>query len=149
MSTWGSNSAQNETNGSGWHILQDEDYSELAAQVHKRLLQELDVAAVSRLDHDSARAAVEAAARGILTTTAPELLGEQREQVIRRVVDEAVDLGPLEPLLRDNTISEVMVNAPDEVYYERDGVITESKIHFQDADHILRIVDRILAPRGS
>jgi pilus assembly protein CpaF len=148
MSNWGSSSVPDANGNTGWQLLQDEDYSELAMQVHKRLLQELDVAAVARLDHESARAAVESAARSILTATAPGLLGEQREQVIRRVVDEAVDLGPLEPLLRDTTISEVMVNAPDEVYYERDGVITESKVHFQDADHILRIVDRILAPLG-
>jgi pilus assembly protein CpaF len=148
MSNWASEANPGQGNGSGWNILQDEDYSELALQVHKRLLMELDVSAVARLDHDAARASVESAARSILAQTAPELVGEQKELVVRRVVDEAIDLGPLEPLLRDNTISEVMVNAPDEVYFERDGIITESRAHFQDNDHILRIVDRILAPLG-
>jgi pilus assembly protein CpaF len=148
MTNWGAPSHLDEGNGSTWHLLQDVDYSELAARVHKRLLQEIDVTAVAKLDHDRARAAVEEAVRGILVTTAPDLVGEQREEVIRRVVDDAVNLGPIEPLLRDPTVSEVMVNAPNEVYYERDGVIYESNVHFQDAAHILRIVDRILAPLG-
>jgi pilus assembly protein CpaF len=148
MTNWGVPSHLEEGNGATWNLLQDIDYSEVAARVHKRLLQEIDVTAVAKLDHDRARAAVEEAVRGILATTEPDLVGEQREQVIRRVVDDAVDLGPIEPLLRDPTVSEVMVNAPNEVYYERDGVICESTVHFQDADHILRIVDRILAPLG-
>jgi pilus assembly protein CpaF len=148
MTNWGAPSHLDEGNGATWNLLQDVDYSEVAARVHKRLLQEIDVTAVAKLDHDRARAAVEEAVRGILATTAPDLVGEQREQVIQRVVDDAVDLGPIEPLLRDPTVSEVMVNAPNEVYYERDGVIYESNVHFQDAEHILRIVDRILAPLG-
>jgi pilus assembly protein CpaF len=64
------------------------------------------------------------------------------------VVDEVVGLGPIEPLLRDPTISEVMVNAPDEVYYERDGIICEAEATFRDEGHILRIIDRIVASIG-
>ena len=58
----------------------------------------LDVAAIAKMERSLAREAVEAAARGLLPTTAPGLFGEQRELVVQRVVDEAVDLGPLEPL---------------------------------------------------
>jgi len=148
MSNWGSTSPPDDGVGSGRNILEEVDYSEIAYQVHQRLLQELDVAAIAKMERSLAREAVEAAARGLLPTTAPGLFGEQRELVVQRVVDEAVDLGPLEPLLRDPSISEVMVNAPNEVYYERDGVITESNAHFHDAAHIMRVVDRILAPLG-
>ena len=146
MSNWGDGAPL--SGASGWNISQEIDYSELAYQVHQRLLQELDLAAVAKMERPRAREAVEAAARGVLAMTAPSLYGEQRELVVQRVVDEAVELGPLEPLLRDPMVSEVMVNAPDEVYYERDGVIHESSAHFHDAEHIMRIVDRILAPLG-
>ncbi len=148
MSNWGSTAASGDNGSSAWSIPQEMDYSELAYQVHQRLLQELDLAAVAKLERTRAREAVEVAAQGIVAIMAPDLYGEKREQVIQRVVDEAVDLGPLEPLLRDPTVSEVMVNAPDEVFYERDGVILESDVHFHDAEHVLRIVDRILAPLG-
>jgi pilus assembly protein CpaF len=148
MSNWGSTPASGDNGSSGLSIPQEVDYSELAYQVHQRLLRELDLAAVAKLERARAREAVEVAAQGIVAIMAPDLYGEKREQVIQRVVDEAVDLGPLEPLLRDPTVSEVMVNAPDEVFYERDGVILESDVHFHDAEHVLRIVDRILAPLG-
>jgi pilus assembly protein CpaF len=148
MSNWGDTSPPDDGQGSGWNIPQEEDYSEIAHRVHQRLLQELDLATIAKMEHSRAREAVETAARSILPTAAPSLYGEQKELVVQRVVDEAVGLGPLEPLLRDPSISEVMVNAPNEVYYERDGIIYESDAHFHDADHIMRIVDRILAPLG-
>jgi pilus assembly protein CpaF len=148
MSNWGDTSQPDDGQGSGWNIPQEEDYSEIAHQVHQRLLQELDLTAIAKMERSRAREAVETAARSILPTAAPSLYGEQKELVVQRVVDEAVGLGPLEPLLRDPSISEVMVNAPNEVYYERDGIIYESDAHFHDADHIMRIVDRILAPLG-
>lgn len=148
MSNWGDTSTPDDGQGSGWNIPQEEDYSEIAHQVHQRLLQELDLTAIAKMELSRAREAVETAARSILPTAAPSLYGEQKELVVQRVVDEAVGLGPLEPLLRDPSISEVMVNAPNEVYYERDGMIYESDAHFHDADHIMRIVDRILAPLG-
>src|SRR3990172_7922181 len=148
MSNWGSTSPADDGLGPGRNILEEVDYSEIAYQVHQRLLQEVDVAVMGKMERSLAREAVEAAARGLLPTAAPGLFGEQKELVVQRVVDEAVELGPLEPLLRDPSTSEVMVNAPDEVYYERDGIIYESDAHFHDADHIMRIVDRILAPLG-
>ena len=78
----------------------------------------------------------------------PQLVGDTKEEVVAHVVDDVTGLGPIEPLLRDPSISEVMVNAPDEVYYERDGIIYESDIVFRDQAHINRVVDRIVAAIG-
>ena len=77
-----------------------------------------------------------------------QLVGDAKEDIIGRVVDEVVGLGPIEPLLRDPTISEVMVNGPDEVYYERDGIIYDAEATFRDEAHILKMVDRIVASIG-
>ena len=117
-------------------------------RVHQRLVQEMDVQAISRLEPDRARRAVEEAVRTIVTDVAPHLYGEDRERIVTGVVDDAVGLGPLEPLLADPTISEVMVNAPDEIYFERDGVIYLSDVRFRDKEHIVHVVDRIVSPLG-
>jgi pilus assembly protein CpaF len=121
---------------------------DLVFKVHQRLLQDMDLEAVEKLEAERAREAVEAVARALVSQLAPSVYGEERERLVSRVVDEAVALGPIQPLVMDPSVSEVMVNAPDEVYYERDGVIYLSSIRFRDHVHIMRIIDRIIAPLG-
>jgi pilus assembly protein CpaF len=135
-------------NGSGSTGGDDTDWTDVVAGVHLRLLQEMDLAAVEKLDRARARDAVVGAARQLVMQMHASLLGDDRELVIRRVTDEAIGFGPLEPLLQDPTISEVMVNAPDEVYFERDGIIYLAPCRFRDTGHIMRIVERIIAPLG-
>jgi pilus assembly protein CpaF len=120
----------------------------LVTQTHKRLIQEVDLKAVEKLGVERGREAVEAATRQLVADAAPGLYGERKEMAIKRVVDDAIGLGPLEPLINDPSISEVMVNAPDEVYFERDGIIYLSALRFRDKDHVMVIVDRIIAPLG-
>src|SRR5712691_13199371 len=99
---------------------EDED---VVLRIHQRLIQEVDIKAMERLGADRSHEAVESAARTLIAEVAPAAFGERKEQIIRRVVDDAVGLGPLEPLIKDNSVSEVMVNSPDEIYFERDGII--------------------------
>ncbi len=126
----------------------DGEWFEVVHAVHQRMLQELDLSAMEKLDTGRAREAVTVAARQLVTQEAPSLLGDDRERVIKRVIDEAIGFGPIEPLLMDDNVSEVMVNAPDEIYFERDGVIYLSPLRFRDNMHIMRIVERIIAPLG-
>ena len=78
--------------------------------------------------------------------------GEEGQRSVRKllkqVLNEALGLGPLEQLLKDDNISEIMVNAPDEIYFERDGIIYLSALRFRDKDHIMLAIDRIIAPLG-
>jgi pilus assembly protein CpaF len=120
----------------------------VVTQIHRRLIQEIDLKAVEKLGVERGREAVEAAARQLVMESAGSLYGERKEMVIKRVVDDAIGLGPLEPLIADTSISEVMVNAPDEVYFERDGIIYLSALRFRDKGHIMLVVDRIIAPLG-
>src|SRR5437667_9976883 len=119
-----------------------------AQLVHQRLIQEVDVKAVEKLGPDRSVEAVEMATRALLAEVAPALYGERKERVIRRIVDDAVGLGPLQPLVNDLSISEVMVNSPDEIYFERDGIIYLSALRFRDRDHVSLVIDRIVAPLG-
>ncbi len=125
-----------------------EEHSRLVTEIHKRLLQEIDQNALASRSPEEVRASVESTVRSLVAENAASIYGEAKEAVIKAVLDEVVGLGPIQPLVDDPTISEVMVNAPEEVYYERDGVIYPSSAHFQDAAHIMRIVDRIIAPLG-
>jgi pilus assembly protein CpaF len=126
----------------------DEEWSAAVHAVHQRMLQEMDLAAVEKLDAASAREAVSVASRQLVTELFPSLLGDDRERVIKRVIDEAIGYGPVQTLIDDDTISEVMVNAPEEVFFERDGVIYRSPLKFRDNDHVMRIIERIVSPLG-
>jgi pilus assembly protein CpaF len=108
----------------------------------------VDIKAIEQLGPDSGRQAVEAATRTLIAEVAPALYGERKEMVVKRVVDDAVGLGPIEPLVKDPSVSEVMVNSPDEIYFERDGIIYLSALRFRNRDHIMLTVDRIISPLG-
>jgi pilus assembly protein CpaF len=126
----------------------DGEWFAVVHKVHQRMLQEMDLSAVEKLDAARAREAVTVAARQLVMQEAPSLMGDDRERVVKRVIEEAIGYGPIESLLDDDTVSEVMVNAPDEIFFERDGVIYLSPLRFRDNMHIMRIVERIIAPLG-
>jgi pilus assembly protein CpaF len=126
----------------------DEEWFEAVHAVHQRMLQEMDLAAIEKLVAARAHEAVTVASRQLVTQLFPSLLGDDRERVIKRVIDEAIGYGPVQALIDDDSISEVMVNAPEEVYFERDGVIYRSPLKFRDNAHVMRIVERIVAPLG-
>jgi pilus assembly protein CpaF len=141
-----------------WHALlssQDDDpppppdrLDEVKFRVHKRLIQELETARLDKMAPEEAQPSVEAAARQIVQQEAPGIFGVARDELVTKVVDEVLGLGPIEPLMRDPTISEVMVNAPDVVYFERGGRLNRANVRFRDANHIMRICERIISPLG-
>ena len=125
-----------------------DDLDEVKFRVHRRLIASLETRRLDTMRPQELWAEVERATREILQSEAPEIRGAQRDQLVSAIMDEVLGFGPIEPLLRDPSISEVMVNAPDAVYFERSGRLSRSGIHFRDVAHIRRIVDRMLAPMG-
>jgi pilus assembly protein CpaF len=123
-----------------------EELEQLVYRFHQRLIDELEAEKLESLPPDKRREAVQDAVKALLARESLNAL--VRDAVATRVVDEVVGLGPLEPLLHDSSISEVMVNAPDEVYFERDGIMYQSDVRFRDANHVMQIVERIIAPLG-
>ena len=121
---------------------------EIEEQLHQRLIRDLDDSVLRGLDPERTREHVERAARALAADLFPALVGDTKEELVGRVVDEVLGLGPIEPLLRDPSVSEVMVNAPDEVYYERDGVIFDAGVMFRDEAQIMKVIDRIVASIG-
>lgn len=125
-----------------------EAFNELKFRLHQRLIEELDPARIDGIDAGKARDAVESAAKAIITAEMPGVVGFSRDELITAVCDEILGFGPIEPLLADPSVSEVMINGPDTVYFEKDGRLYISPIRFRDANHIFRIIERILAPLG-
>src|SRR5437870_3003851 len=121
---------------------------ELKSRVHEELIHELDpeqlLGDVSFAS--AARRAVEQAAEERLGEADATLSRQERLRLASEIADEVLGLGPLEPLLRDPTITEVMVNAYDRVYFERGGIIQRSETVFRDDSHVLNIIDKILRP---
>ena len=99
-----------------------------------------DQAEVRREVEDAFARALEAEGLAITRT--------ERKHLLDEIYDDIVGLGPLEPLLRDDSITEVMVNGPDQVYIERDGKLEETGVTFRNDEHVMRIIDRIIAPLG-
>ncbi|MCX7618266.1 CpaF family protein [Tepidiforma sp.] len=117
-------------------------------RLHELLIEELEHGALEGLAPEQQREAVIKAARELLVQEGLQLGGMSRDELLEAVADEALGLGPLEPLLRDPSISEVMVNDIDKVYFEREGRIFRSPVRFRDKQHVMRIIERIVAPLG-
>lgn len=126
----------------------DQSQWEIVFNVHQRLIEEVDAAQIERLPRDAARETVERAARAIIREIAPQALGVERDVLISHVADEVLGLGPIEGMVSDPSISEIMVNDPSTVYLERDGIISKSNVRFRDDRHIMRIAERIISPLG-
>ena len=126
----------------------NEDVEGLVFRMHQTLIEELDADQISSMPADERRRLVEQAAETILRREMPNVGGITRDQIVARVVDEVVGLGPIDGMIKDPSVTEVMVNAPDEVFFEREGIIYLSDVRFRDGDHIQRIIERIVAPLG-
>ena len=132
----------------GGAIHPSEALNELTYKLHQRLIEELDPSKLEGLEPDKARAAVETAARTLIAQDMPGIVGATRDDLVTAVADEVLGLGPIEGLVKDSSVSEIMVNAPDTVFYEKEGRIYLSPVRFRDANHIMRVVERIVAPLG-
>jgi pilus assembly protein CpaF len=123
-------------------------FNELKFRLHQRLIEELDPSKIETSDPSRGKELVETAARAIIAAEMPGVVGFSRDELVAAVVDEVLGYGPIQPLLKDPSVSEVMVNAPDTVYFEKEGRLYLSPIRFRDANHIMRIIERIVAPMG-
>ncbi|MDL1899376.1 CpaF family protein [Anaerolineae bacterium CFX9] len=125
----------------------DSGYGELKTRVQTRLLSELDQS-IDLSRKNEVRAHIEELFNAILAEESMVLARAERQRLFEQIVAEILGFGPLEPLLADETITEIMVNGPKNIFVERKGTITRANVAFEDDDHVLRILDRIVAPLG-
>src|SRR4051794_23441894 len=109
----------------------------------KRLLDEVDLSEFATLSDAQRRARLERVVGRMVSREGPVLSTAERTRLIRRVIDEAIGLGVLEPLLADPSVTEIMVNGLEDIYVERDGRIQRSDISFTDETQLYQTIDRI------
>jgi pilus assembly protein CpaF len=117
-------------------------------RIHDRLLKVLDLSLLGSMKEGDARGQIREITHRLLLEESAPLSLAQREFVTRRIEDEVMGLGPLEPLLKDPTISDILVNGPDQVYIERYGKLEQTHIRFTDDAHLMNIIDRIVSAVG-
>lgn len=126
----------------------EREFHRLKTEMHERLIGQINVGRLRTLDpqslHDELRRGAEALCNGNVGLISQS----DRERLIDEVVFEAVGLGPLEPLMLDPTISDILINGPETVYVERRGRLERTNVRFRDADHLLSIVQRIVGRVG-
>ncbi|MER7759125.1 CpaF family protein [Streptomyces sp. NPDC097619] len=117
----------------------------LVASYRTKLLEEIDLAEMSALAPTERRARLERVLGHIISREGPVLSTAERGRLIRRVVDEALGLGVLEPLLEDASISEIMVNGPDHIYVERAGRVEQLPLRFASHEQLMQTIERIVS----
>ena len=127
-----------------------DEYFDFKAQIHDRLLDLIDLSLLDRLDHETLTKQIRQVVEKILreeTFKLPLNLAE-REKIFTEIIDEVLGLGPLEPLLKDPTISDILVNTYKSIYIERYGKLEPTDARFKDEDHLMRIIDKIVSSVG-
>ena len=124
------------------------DIEALKSDVHRTLISKLDLEKLSRVNSTQARDAVARMVNEIITSQKVPLNFSEQERVRADLLDEVFGLGPLEPLLRDGKISDILVNGKDHVFIERAGLLSRVDTKFRDDRHLLQIIDRIVSRIG-
>lgn len=121
---------------------------ELKSELHHRILDNLNLAALDTAQPQELRAEINAIASEELGAMGVLLNREDRQTIQEELFDEVMGLGPLEPLLRDDTIADILVNGPNRVFIERGGRLELSSVRFKDEKHLFRIIDKIVSAVG-
>ncbi len=124
------------------------EYQELKFTLHRKLVDKINLEALATIDNQRVRAEVREALIHLIDGEATLLSSLEKQQIADEVLDEVFGLGPLEPLLTDPTISDILVNTYKQVYVERRGLLELTNVTFRDDQHLLRIIDKIVSQVG-
>lgn len=126
----------------------EQESEHLRVKIHRRLIEEMDTTQLNDINPTELRKQIRQAVNELLMEENALLTQSERERLVDEILDETMGLGPLEPLLRDKNISEVMVNGAKQVFIEKKGKLTLTDVQFKDDAHLLQIIDRIVSRIG-
>lgn len=134
-------------------VIKPDPYQSLKARIHKRIVDEMSleeskVLIDNDVDRQTLEEVVERIANAVMEEESLPVPRADKSKVIVEVVDEVLGLGPIEPLLKDDTVSEVMVNSASQVYVERKGKLLLTDVKFRDDAHVMHVIEKIVAPLG-
>ena len=126
-------------------IAQEQEWRD---KIHEKLLKVVDLSLISDLEESQARKEIQEISQRLMNEESVPLPASSRQRVIKQVEDEILGLGPLEPLLEDPSIADILVNRSDSVYVERAGKMERTAVRFRDDAHLMNIIDRIVSNVG-
>src|SRR6202163_5090487 len=124
------------------------EYQELKFTLHRKLVDKINLEALATIDHQRVRSEVRQAVISLIDAEPTLLSSLEKQQISDEVLDEVFGLGPLEPLLQDPGISDILVNTFRQVYIEKKGLLELTNVTFRDDQHLLRIIDKIVSQVG-
>src|SRR5437764_6505217 len=126
----------------------NKSFEDLKRHIHGKLVEKLDFTRVKDLQSDALRKDIRRVTEHLCDTENPLLNRMERERLIDEILDETLGFGPLEALLKDPTISDILINGPVNIWVERRGKPEKTEIKFRDNDHLPQNIDRIVAKSG-
>ncbi len=124
------------------------EYQELKFALHRKLVDKINLDALASIDNQRVRGEIRQALVALVESEPTLLSSAEKQQIIDEVLDEVFGLGPLESLLQDPTVSDILVNTHKHVYVERRGLLELTGVSFRDSSHLLRIIDKIVSQVG-
>ncbi|MDT7541621.1 MAG: pilus assembly protein CpaF [Acidobacteriota bacterium] len=123
-------------------------FQEMKSRLHRAIINRMDLTKLGQLDPDQLHAEVARLAENLLAIENMPLSGADRERLVEEVRHELFGLGPLEPLLADPAVCDILVNDPQNIYIERHGKIERTDVTFKDSEHLMRVIERIVSSVG-
>ncbi|MGH9379452.1 MAG: CpaF family protein [Thermoanaerobaculia bacterium] len=123
-------------------------FFEAKTRVHRQLLERLNLSSLARRQREEVDAEIRKIVRGLLAQDEAPLNSEEKGRLLDEILDDVFGLGPLQPLIDDPTISDILVNTWNQIYIERHGRIEPTRVRFRDDQHLMQVIDRIVSAVG-
>lgn len=124
------------------------DFGAVKAAIHRKLIQKLNLDRITEASREEVRREVGSILEGLVVGESTPMNLQERERLVQEILDEVFGLGPLEPLLADTTVADILVNTHKQVYIERKGMLERTSVQFRDDAHLMTIIDRIVSAVG-
>ena len=125
-----------------------EEFEQLKQRIHNKLVDKLDLTCINTVEGEQLRREMRIVVEHLCDTEDTLLNRKERDRLVEEVLDQALGLGPLELLLKDPSVSDILINGPKSVYVERGGVVTKANVEFRDGAQLMQIIDRIVSAVG-
>ena len=125
-----------------------EEFEQVKRRIHNKLVDKLDLSRIGDMKGEQLRREIRLVVEHLCDAENTLLNRSERDRIIEEVLDETFGLGPLELLLKDASISDIMINGPKHIFVERGGRIERTEVEFRDNNHLMQIIDRIVSKVG-
>jgi len=124
------------------------DFGAVKAAIHRKLIQKLNLERITEANREEVRREVGSILEALVVGESTPMNLQERERLVQEILDEVFGLGPLEPLLADTSVADILVNTHKQVYIERKGMLERTSVQFRDDAHLMTIIDRIVSAVG-